>query len=99
MLSTPFLLYVEFIHLPLGRIGFDIAVNVVVVGLVTDDVVMEGPLPNVFTVFLVAKTFERGYKSCKHRIPLRRGGRPRPPVFNPQKQMNVVGHNDVRIHR
>ena len=96
MLSTPFLLCVEFIHLPLGGIGFDIAVNVVVVGLVTDDVIVEGCLKQFAALATsCGKRFIRTY----HIRDRRAGACSRRFIPNRKQNVYMIGHNRVRIHR
>lgn len=73
MLSTPFLLCVQFVQFPLDRVVFDIAVGIVIIGLIADYVVVEGSLPDVFTVFFVAKAFERGHEASHKVVTFCRG--------------------------
>ena len=47
MLSTPFLLGVQFVLLPLQGIVFDVAINVIVVALVANHVIVISPLPHL----------------------------------------------------
>ena len=95
MLSTPFLLGVQFVQFPLDRIVFHVAVDVVVVGLVTDDVIVKGCL----------KQFAASATSCgqrfirTHHIRDRRAGAcSRRFVLNRKQNVYVIWHNGVCIH-
>ena len=72
---------------------------------VADDMVVETALPNVFAIFLVAKTLECGHKTryCGMLLCCR-GRRPRRPAFGHKavlyKQQNVyvVWHDHVALN-
>ena len=80
-----------------------------IVFAITDDMIVETSLPNVFAILLVAKTLECRYKLRTRAIRslnIRRDRRPRLSVFNrififfhPKKKMDMVGHYYILLNR
>ena len=90
---------IQFIVMPTNRVFTDISQMLLVILTISDNVVIKITLPNIFTIFLVAKSFEGRYKMRNRRRLSCRGRRPRRPTFrHKQHNMDMVGHNHVLIY-
>ena len=77
---------------------------------VTNDMIVGTILPNIYSVFLVTKSFERRYKPRRNGVLHRRDRRPRRSVcdrrprrsvfgaFNPKHNMDMIWHNHITLN-
>ena len=94
------MLFLHLLQEPFSRVLVDVVPDFVIVLLVTDHMVVITFLPDVFTIFLVAKPFQGSYKTGNCGGPFRRDTPPGVSLFTVKgnQHMNMVGHDHVFIH-
>ncbi len=90
---------IQFIIIPKSRIIGDISYVFLIIFVISDNMIVETPLPYIFAVFFVTITFECRNKLRNSRTLSCRGRRPRRPVFcHNQHNMNMIWHNNIPVY-
>ena len=98
--QCPSLRSIKAIECPLLRVVVDIFPNFAVIGLVANNVIVEGTLKKGLTALAVAVALEQRHelRKCCISTVCCRGRRLRRPVFNNDDQMYVVWHNYIFVN-